>query len=219
MPGTRPSTGSPLSFGSAVATTSSGDTIIVGDLDAGGSGSAPGPGAAFVFASTTSASASVAVEGSLAVLPQDIPFPSAAVGLTDVTVSYDSATGTAWKVRGDSSTWSVTVQVTGDFIDGVGGAIPVDTSSGGLFTIQIESADISTTGPGTDPASAVTSATAMSTTAATTILDATDDGGSPATGLSTGLFDVTPVFTLKVPGTTPDGNFTTTLVATAVAGP
>ena len=156
--------------------------------------------------SPVSADATITISGSpLSVTPQ-------AITCTTVVLSGIAQTATcttsAWTIKDPTGTgagYRLQISAT-NFSDGAGHTIPV---SG--FKLTLADTAITTTAGNTKPASAMASATPLSTTAQNVL--------SAAVNTGIGTYNATPTFSIDVPPDTFSGSYVSTISATMVAGP
>jgi len=152
------------------------------------------------------ADATIVISGSpLSVTTQPVTCTSATLSGTATTVS---CTTSAWTFKDPTGTGAgshLNISAS-DFTNAGGKTISV---SG--FRLSLANAAVVTVDGNTKPASSMTGATSLSTSAQTLI--------SAATNTGMGTYTLTPSFTLDIPADTYAGTYTATVTVTAVAGP
>ena len=109
--------------------------------------------------------------------------------------------------------WHVTLRATGDFSNGAGHSIALDTGDGfNGFTVMLPDDNLTgRSGSNSNPLSQALTKQIVSTTGISIL--------SAATGTGEGIYDFIPQFELFIPGTTLGGNYSTTVEVKMVFGP
>lgn len=113
----------------------------------------------------------------------------------------------------NSGGWHVTLSATGDFSDGAGHSIALDTGDGfNGFTVSLPDGNVTgRSGSNGSPLSQALTKQIVSTTGISIL--------SAETGSGEGIYDFVPQFELFIPGTTVGGNYNTTVEVKMVYGP
>lgn len=152
--------------------------------------------------------------GSLSVTAANVSLGGVTLDGTDQT-STSAAGSNNWSAvdaRGTGAGWNLTIDST-DFSDG--GTYSIDISSADQeFKIQLLDGNITVTAGNTQPASQVTSLTAIPEAPAAALKFA-----SAAVDTGMGTYAINPNFELEVPAETYAGTYTATITVSAVSGP